>query len=396
MLYSQRRPPYGGNARPARVRPRLSVGILVPLESCEGIMQAESDGRSRSADVVSARVSSTALPVAERLVQEHYGLKAAARRLSSERDENFLMSVADGPSFLLKLTNSAEDRQVTYFQTGALLHVAATDPGFPVPHLVPSRNGAVSPVVATPDEPPRVMRLLDYLVGEPLHTSARSATQAQNLGVMLARLDLALRGYSHPGQEHELRWDLSHAATLRPLLEAIADPARRALATGFLDRFERYALPLLPIMRTQVIHNDFQPSNILVDAVDADLIVGVIDFGDMVRAPLICDLAVASAYHVATAPEPLDFVVAMLMSYHRVLPLTAEELDVFFDLVATRLVLTAVITNWRVTLHPGNSAYILRNAPAAWRGLERLAEVRRDDARMLFRRVCQLESSGCP
>lgn len=345
-------------------------------------------GAVTGVDVVAAAVSSTPLDEVVRIVRDRYGLVAAARRLSSERDENFALSTDDGRAYLLKLSNAAEDRQVTDFQTQALVHVARADPGLPVPHLVPATDGDLTPVLPAGAGGGRAMRLLTYLPGEPMHGAPRSALQCRRLGTMLGRLDLALEGYTHPGESHVLRWDLMHAATLRPLLPLIEDGARRALATGFLDQFEYDALPRLSTMRAQVIHNDFQPSNILVDAGDPTEVTGIIDFGDMVRAPLVNDLAVACAYHVWTAPEPFDYVREAVGAYHAVLPLQSGEIDLLYDLMATRMVLTAVITNWRVTLHPDNRAYILRNAPAAWGGLERLAALGRDTANAMLRRVC--------
>ncbi len=349
------------------------------------------DARTLVSDVVSARVSTTPIDTAEWLARECFAVRGNVTRLSSERDENFRLNCADGREFLLKLTNAAEPGDVTDFQTRAMLHVAQADPLLPVPHLVAALDGSFAPIVRTDGEPPRVARLMTYLRGEPLHGAVRSVAQCQSLGAMLARLGTALRGYSHPAERNYLRWDLCHAATLRPLLEHIEERDRRALATRFLDGFEEHALPRLRGFRSQVIHNDFQPSNVLVEASDASLVVGVIDFGDMVCAPLVNDVAVASAYHVATAPEPLDHVSALVAAYHLNVPLASEEVDVLFDLIATRLVLTAVITNWRVTFHPQNRAYILRNAPAAWRGLERLASVNRDTARAILRRACRME-----
>jgi len=342
-------------------------------------------------DVVSAAVSTTPPEDALRLVRTHYALSGAIRRLGSERDENFHILANDGSEFLLKLANASEERAVTEFQTNALLYVARADPGLPVPHLVPDADGQVSQLVTVAGLPPRVMRLYTYVRGEPLHGAPRSSAQCRNLGRVLARLDRALEGYSHPGEGYELRWDLTRAASLRPLLAHIDEPGRRALATRFLDNFEQRALPRLPGLRAQVIHNDFQPSNVLVDATDPTAVCGIIDFGDMVRAPLINDVAVAGAYHVATAPAPLDFVVALTAAYNEVHALLPDEVDLLYDLIATRLVLTAVITNWRVTLHPGNRDYILRNAPAAWCGLERLAGIARDQAGRLMRTACGLE-----
>ena len=378
-LYRRRRRAYG-----------VSNGTNDAVKRLDGAGSGMTTAKRRAvvADVVSAPVSSTPSTTVQALARDWYGIEATIRRLSSERDENFHLTGADGREYLLKLCNAAEDRQVTEFQTLALLHVTAADPTLPVPHLVPARTGEVAPIIAAGDEPGRVMRLLTYLRGEPLHSAARSAAQCRSVGHMLGRLDLALRDYCHPGDGHELRWDLSHAATLRPLLELVAEPDRRSLAERFLGQFERHALPVLGTLRRQVIHNDFQPSNVLVSTADPATVTGIIDFGDMVRAPLVNDVAVAAAYHVGTAPAPLDYVAELAGAYHRVNALVPEEVDLLFDLTATRLVLTALITNWRVTLHPQNRAYILRNAPAAWLGLERFATIERSAAQRLLRRAC--------
>lgn len=346
------------------------------------------DASSAAADVVSAPVSTTPPEIAEKIALECYGLRAAARRLSSERDENFHLVADRQREFLLKLTNAAEAREVTDFQTKALRHVAQADAALPIPHLIAAADGRYEALVAGPEGQTRVVRLLTYLRGDPLHAAPRSLEQCGTLGRTLGRLDLALRGFAHPAGRHPLRWDLSHAATLRPLLALIENPVRRGLATRFLDNFEEHAQPMLPALRAQVIHNDFQPSNVLVDPDEPDVVTGVIDFGDLVQAPLVNDLAVACAYHVATAPEALDYVLPLVRAYHTVLPLLAEEMNVFADLMATRLVLTTVITNWRVTLHPDNRAYVLRNAPGAWRGLERLASWSRTDLQTAVRRAC--------
>ena len=71
-----------------------------------------------------------------------------------------------------------------------------------------------------------------------------------------------------------------------------------------LEGFERHAVPLLRGLRRQVIHNDFNPHNVLADAVDDTRIAGVIDFGDMVHAPLVQDLATACAYLKAICSPP--------------------------------------------------------------------------------------------
>ena len=64
-----------------------------------------------------------------------------------------------------------------------------------------------------------------------------------------------------------------------------------------LDRFDSIA-PQFPDWRWQVVHNDLNPHNVLCAPDAPDRIAGVLDFGDMVRTPLVCDLAVAAAYRI--------------------------------------------------------------------------------------------------
>ena len=79
----------------------------------------------------------------------------------------------------------------------------------------------------------------------------------------------------------------------------------------------------------------------------------------------------------------------MVSGFHAVLPLEPEEIDILFDLIATRMVLTVAISNWRASRYPENRDYILRNAPKAWAGLESLAQLSRAEAQAYLREACQ-------
>jgi hydroxylysine kinase len=323
------------------------------------------------------------------LAADLYGLDAAVTELKGERDRNFHLRVRDGGEFVLKVGNPAEDPEVVRFQIRALLHVERRDPGLPVPRVIRTLAGDAEAVLAPPGVAPRIVRVLTYLRGELLHRAPRSAAQRRNLGSCLAGLDRALQGFSHPASGHELMWDLTHASRVRGLLVHIADGRRRALATRFLDAFELHALPQMPNLRAQVIHNDMNPHNVLVASHAPDAIAGIIDFGDAVRAPLINDLAVAAAYQLDRTGHPLEGAGDMAAGYHATLPLAAGEIDLLFDLIATRMVLTVAISNWRAARYPENRDYILRNSANAWAGLERLSGLSRAEAQDYLHRACQ-------
>ena len=342
-------------------------------------------------EVLTASVVPLTTPEVEAMVARHFRLDGRVSALTSERDQNFRLVTTDGSAYVVKITNPAEDSAVTRFQTNAFRHMAQVDPALPVPHLMPTTEGAVAHLHLAAGQTPRTVRVMTFLSGRPMNEAGRSSTLRRELGHTLARLGLALRGYFHAGAGHELLWDIQHSSKLRPLLEHIPDAAERALATRFLDRFEAHALPVLPKLRAQVIHNDFQPWNVLVDSDTESEVTGVIDFGDMVFAPLIDDLAVACAYHIGDGADPLAEVADIVAAYHAVVPLEPAEADILCDLIAARQVMTVAITNWRAGLHPENADYILRNAPVSWAGLTSLEAHSRDALRQRIRQICQME-----
>ena len=325
-------------------------------------------GPAPSTDEVIEFITATYAPVAD------------VARLTSERDENYRVAMADGSWCLFKLTHPAEDRAVVDFQTQAFLHVAAAASAIPVQRLLPSVSGAFETLFTGSDGPHRRARLFTYLVGTPLSQFPPSAPQAVSLGGFAARLDAALADFRHPADNHELLWDLQHAAQTRRLLEFTDAGAVRDLCGQTLDRFERETAPAIHDLRAQVIHNDLNPHNVLANPSNPDQLTGIIDFGDMVRAPLINEVAVASAYLVAAGDDPLGTVPHFLAAYHSYMPLEAAELAVLPQLIAVRQAITIAITNWRATLHPQNRGYILRNQGNALAGLHKLAVLEGSEA----------------
>lgn len=329
-------------------------------------------------------------PDVEEIAREIFGLPAKAGELTGERDRNFHLQ-ADGSHYVLKVSNPAEDRQVIRFQTEALLHIAAVDASLPVPRVIPTRSGEHEWVLDCADGTSLVIRVLSFLEGDPLYLVGSSTSLRHNLGNHLARLDLALRGFFHQAAGHELMWDIKHASRVRELLAHIPDPSQRALVERFLGNFETHALPVLPRLRAQVIHNDLNPHNVLVEPGEPERIAGIIDFGDMVHAPLVNNLAVAAAYQMMPGGHPLEAAADLVAGYHAVSPLEPAEIDILFDLIATRMVLTVAISGWRAARYPENGSYILRNNPQAWAGLERLATLNRRDAQAYLHDVCATE-----
>lgn len=299
-----------------------------------------------------------------RLARTHWGVTGTFQPLTSERDLNHRIDTGTA-SFTLKLSNPAEPPAMTDFQTLALLHVARQDPDLPTPRVIPTHDGRH--VVPTTDG---ALRLLSWCHGTPIARLPRSPALARATGDALARLTAALTGFVHPADDHFLLWDIRRFAALQPLVPLLP-LALQTEVQAFSPIFQTRIAPALAGLPTQVVHADFNPHNLLSDPDSPDRITGILDFGDMVRTPRICDLAVAASYLV-DPDKPLLLLVPMVAAYHARLPLLPAELALLPDLIMARMLTTLTISNWRAARYPENAAYILRNAPASETGLAAL------------------------
>lgn len=326
------------------------------------------------AALLGAEAAPVTVERATALLQAHYGLEGELRPLSGERDANFLLTRLDGGRCMLKVSHPLETPLVADFQTQALLHLERHAPDLPVQRLVRTREGQPAVAVAVPGGPgPRVVRVFSYLEGLPMPQAPRSEAQRINVARALAALDSALAGFTHRAGEEDLPWDIQQAHRARGLLRAVADPARQALALAAIAGFEAEILPRLAALPRQPIHNDFNLYNLLADPAEPERVAGILDFGDMVLAPRINDLAVAASYQLSEASDALCALGSFVAAYHTVAPLSAAELAVLPAMIRARLVMVVAISGWRAARQPHNADYLLRNNAISWNRLQTLS-----------------------
>lgn len=328
--------------------------------------------------VLKTRPPVVSLEEARQVLLSTYGRDADLQPLRSERDLNFRVIGGNGSCAVLKFSNSAEAPAITRLQANALLHIERVAPELPVPRNLPTSDGQAMASFVASDSRRHAVRLLSWLDGVPIDETGHASRAAATLGVCLARIGQALRSFDDAAANYSLLWDLKNAASLSDLVGDVDDTELRALCAGTLTRFEDIVLPRLDTLRWQVIHNDLNPGNVLVEPGSGRL-AGVIDFGDIVRSPLVIDVAVASAYLLKDGDDPLADVCTFIEAYSNVQPLADAETGILFDLVRTRLAMTILIARWRAARYPENRDYILCSEPEARTMLATLGRADEDE-----------------
>ena len=77
--------------------------------------------------------------------------------------------------------------------------------------------------------------------------------------------------------------------------------------------------------------------NVVMDAARPEMVSGILDFGDMIHSPLICDVAIGAVYRWPAEGHPLAPAARFVAGYQSVQPLEAEEIGILFDLIRARL-----------------------------------------------------------
>ena len=324
------------------------------------------------------------------IARDMYGVRGEVRPLPGEFDLNFRVT---SPSADIVLKLSPESRLPVFdLVTACLYHLAAAKFPGSVPRLVaPSATGADASVShVTFEGAPYVACAVTWLRGVPLaELRPRSPAVLEALGALLAELDAALADFDHPALDRDFAWRMESApATIRAHLRHLDRGGDLVAAT--LDRATARLDPVVDGLPGAVIHNDGNDFNVLVrPSLGGAPMVGLIDFGDVVRSWRAAEVAVAAAYAMMEMADPLDAGCAIARGYASVTPLTAGECRAILPMVALRLCLSVSVQARQMREQPDNE-YLAVSQAAAWRLLGVLARTDWRLAEFRIREACGL------
>ena len=290
--------------------------------------------------------------VAEDLAK-NFDIHGELQPLVSERDQNFRVTTASGARYVAKVVSPEDDAERVDFQIGVLRHLERKGQKN-VPKVIPTVDGNAYASVVDPLGGGRLaLRLVTWIEGTPCPDGPPTTAAAAGLGRVVARLNLALDGYSHPGADQELLWDTRRAPELMGISDYIDDVVVRGDVEMALKQFADRTLMVLASLPQQVIHNDINCGNVLYAGDD---VCGLIDFGDMLQAPRILDVTVAGAY-LRDFDDPVRRIRPLLLAYDEIAGLSDAEKSVVFDAVRARLCTTVSLLYWRLAARSVDDPY---------------------------------------
>lgn len=299
-----------------------------------------------------------------------YGVRGAIRELPSERDQNFLLRLADGEQRVLKITNTAESPATLEAENSAMQRLHKS--GIAVPISLNTLHG--ESIAYTLTEQPHLVRMLSYVPGQvlaelPHHSSLTLAAIGKTTGLV----SRALSNFEHPALDRKLIWDLADfQQNVESRLDLIRDSSCKQLVINLLDRHARMLNQNFALLRRSAIHNDINDYNIIVQQAMQNPKIGIVDFGDMLYSITVAELAVTAAYALLDKADPLTVIRNLVTAYCEVFPLDAIELQCLLGLICMRLCLSVCIAAEQQLQRPNDPYLTISQAPIK-RALPKLA-----------------------
>jgi Ser/Thr protein kinase RdoA (MazF antagonist) len=323
------------------------------------------------------------------MLAEQYGESGSLEALEGERDQNHRLTTPDGRQFVVKVSGALEDPGVVDFQIKALLHLEQVRPDLPVPRLHRTLAGAPSCEIVDEGGNSHVVRLLTYVPGVPFQSGRGPSRRAlREIGAFQAQLCQALSNFSHPSSKHFMPWDMANGLVLNEGLWHDAQADIVELAGPLRQHFQGEVLPKLSGMRAQVIHNDGHYDNFLRPDDDGDTVAGLIDFGDMIHAPLICELAVSASSFLEGRDDPVEDVACLVQGFHEELPLAEDEVEILYDLMLLRTVLSVLLVDFILRMSDQPTVYLTALRPEIFDSLRKMLSIGEQSFTDRFRAVC--------
>jgi len=287
--------------------------------------------------------------------------------LNSERDKNYLISINLKKKYVLKISNFQETKDLLILQDYVLkqLNLRAS-----LKEFIPKKIHSTIKIYSDLLNRNCYVRILSFIDGK-MYSLVKSNFRLENsLGFLLGNLSKELQNLIKPSAFRVFEWDPSKIGWISK--ESIMFKGRnKEIILNNLNEHNKFVTKNLNNLRYSLTHGDANNYNLVVNK---NKVTGLLDYGDIIYAPTINDLAISLSYALMNKDNLYASLENIITSYHKVFNITFVEIYSLMTLVKARLTITVVMAEIQRKKFPKNK-YLSISEKDAWKLLYKLDEI---------------------
>lgn len=326
----------------------------------------------------------------KQLTNQYFGVKILEiKPLQGEVDFNFYIQTDQSEEFVLKISRPNTDTKELDFQAAIINFLSKKAVSLDLPTVIPTVEGDFYKKIDSQYGENRFIRLQKWVSGQVVDdVNPRTNPLLQNWGKTVALLSKNLQDFDHSAAHRFYKWNPCETLYSRQYSTHFQTEEQKKIANHYWNYFEKNTLSKLSTLRHSVNYGDGHELNLIANHdLKTPQITGVIDFGDALYMPTVCDLAIACAYAGMKFDRPLEAMAEVVKGYHATFPLQEKEIEVLFSLITARLMITVANAAFNKFKEPDNEYLQISERPA-WEVLERLKAIHPNLAHYTFRNAC--------
>ena len=293
--------------------------------------------------------------------------KLLLKKLDSERDKNYLVTLDNKKKYIIKISNALEEKKIIELQDYVLSSL----------NKRPSINKIIPKIIHNKIKSYKdqnnskcYVRILSFIEGKVFANSKNSIELEISLGTYIGLLSKELKNLGHPSAFRKFEWDPSSIEWLQNYTDLFTLKKKNIIKKNITE-FKQFVKMNKNNLRYSLTHGDLNNYNLVVSKKD---IVGLLDYGDMIFAPTINDLAICLSYALMKRQNLYYSLKNIIVSYHEIFPITYDETYSLISLVKSRLTITVVMAEKQIKKFPKNK-YLIISKKSAWNLLYKLDKI---------------------
>ena len=296
---------------------------------------------------------------------------SSSEKLNSERDYNLKIFTKDKKKFVVKISNSSENIKILKLQDSILSYLSHQPIKENIPQIMHGKINTIYDI----NNKKCYIRILSFLEGDMFADKQNNDELCLNLAIFLGNLSLSLKDFKNSSAKRVFIWDSSNINWIKQKINLFEDKNKLKVFSAVLKSYESNFENIKDNLRYSVIHGDSNNYNIVVKE---NKVVGLLDYGDVVYAPTVCELSVALAYSLMNCDDIIKRCLMMVRAYNDVFPLKKNEIKSISTLIASRLLITVTMAMTQKIKYPENK-YLTISEKDAWKLLYKLTKISLDE-----------------